>query len=79
MFGDGVVANLIKGGNCPVCARASQHKRRKGNAGSKYLISDLQKMALEWGGSLLSEEYSRSDDTYEWRCAEGHIFKRRWG
>lgn len=42
----------------------------------KLGITKLQKIALEYGGSLVSAEYSDVKATYEWVCSAGHPVRR---
>ena len=53
---------------CPMCA---------GN--KSYTIEYCQKIATEKGGECLSKEYKTKDSLLEWKCKEGHIFKKRLG
>lgn len=41
-------------------------------------IEELQNFAKNKGGKLLSTEYNKILDEYEWDCGNGHIFIRKW-
>lgn len=41
---------------------------------TKYTLQDAQDLAKSRGGKFLSAEMNRSQDRYEWECAEGHIW-----
>ena len=55
---------------CNICAL---QQRPKG-----ITLEMLQKFARKHDGELLSTGYRRNDEKLEWRCANGHTFKRTW-
>lgn len=57
-------ANITVGEWCPKCARDKQ----------RLSIDEIQRMAIERGGRVLSEYISSSKDKLEFECKEGH----RW-
>lgn len=61
---------LYNGAWCNICAM----KKRPG----AITIEKLRAHASKRGGELISEEYQRNDIKLDWRCAEGHEFKRSW-
>lgn len=56
--------DIKQGRWCPECA-----SNKKGN------IEELQEIALDKGGWLLSIEYINRDTTLWWQCGKGHIWK----
>jgi len=60
--------NSVKKGTwCPVCAGKS-----------KPSISDMQRVAGERGGRLLSRNYRNAKAHLEWECNDGHRWKATW-
>lgn len=60
--------NVQQGQWCGKCI-PSENKKRS--------IKEIQKMARDRGGELLSTEYSNNKTKLHWRCAEGHEFWKR--
>lgn len=60
-----VFSKVLLGDWCPHCA---------GNA--RKSIEDLHRAAAAKGGSCLSTEYKNIKTHYDWRCKEGHEFKK---
>lgn len=72
------IANSAATKRCPSCTVArttpSLNTSRK-----KLTLNDLQQMALEKGGMLLSTEYVNARALLTWRCAQRHIWQATAG
>lgn len=61
---------LYNGAWCNICSM----KKRPG----AITIEKLQEHASSRGGELVSDVYQRNDIKLDWRCEDGHEFKRSW-
>jgi hypothetical protein len=59
-------SSILFGGWCPVCAR----ERRRGI--KKFSLNDLQNVAINKGGILISKQIDSMKKRYKWRCKKGH-------
>jgi hypothetical protein len=58
------VPSSIKSGRwCPYCV------------GKKKSIKDMQRIAHEFGGEILSKEYIDCETKYAWKCKRGHVWE----
>ena len=64
--------NSRKVAGCDKCARSKAGLRTLGN------IQILQDYAKKFDGQLISEKYIRRNTTYEWKCKNGHYFKKNY-
>jgi len=60
-------SSVKTGSWCPTCARKS-----------KPSMDDIQRLARERGGRLLSQNYTNEQTLLDWECIEGHQWKAAW-
>lgn len=63
---------IKRGGWCRKCADIDNAHRQRFN------LTKVAKIAVQFGGELLSTQYIRNNEKLEWRCAEGHIFQKTY-
>ena len=60
--------NILNGTWCPHC-----------DGQSPLSLNDLNKLAIQKGGKLLSKKYINSKTRYKWQCSNGHIWSTQYG
>lgn len=66
--------SIDRGTWCPSCARERQIKKVAGKSrnGKIYTIDVLREIAINKGGTCLSNEYVNMNTKYRWKCSSNH-------
>lgn len=68
----------VKGGSwCPYCAGRRLYS--PGRTQAELRLEELRKIAIDRGGTLLSNTYSNNLSPLRWKCAEGHEWEGAGG
>lgn len=64
-------SHVLRSARCPTCEQRKHSERVR----SKNGLDKLQQAAASRGGVCLAHCYNGSDQTYAFRCAEGHVWE----